>query len=169
MDKEHKDPETIDLRAPRLAHFMHKAWKKHQNTVYWVDINLAQRKGLKFYQTRSNAIFLYDTLPAYCIPKVVRMESGEIIYEKVRKSLRQPPTISLKHDWMKDSGSEVALQAEGPQPIQPNPNPNHDRTGTRCDWTTYRFVHNVQRGGHRLQSLWIATFSCETSRKFSCS
>ena len=33
MDKEHKDPETVDLKAPRLAQYMHKAWKKHQNTV----------------------------------------------------------------------------------------------------------------------------------------
>ena len=51
VDKEHKDPDTIDLEAPRLAQYMHKTWKKHQNTVYWVDIKLAQNKGLKFYQT----------------------------------------------------------------------------------------------------------------------
>ena len=50
MDKEHKDPDTIDLEAPRFAQYMHKAWKKHENTVYWVDINLALKKGLKFYQ-----------------------------------------------------------------------------------------------------------------------
>ena len=83
MDKEHKDPETIDLEAPRLARYMHTAWKKHQNTVYWVDIKLAQKKGLKFYQTRSNAIILHDTLPACCIPKAIRMETGEIKNEKV--------------------------------------------------------------------------------------
>ena len=93
VDKEHKDPETIDLGAPRLAQSMHKAWKKHQNTVHWVDIRLAQKKGLKFYQSRSNAIILYNTLPAYCILTVVRMETGEIIYEKVYKSPRQPPKI----------------------------------------------------------------------------
>ena len=58
MDKNHKYPDTIDLNAPRDAQYMHKAWKRHQNTVYWVDINLALRKGLKFYQTRSNAIIL---------------------------------------------------------------------------------------------------------------
>ena len=29
MDKEHKDPDTIDLGAPRLAQYMHKAWKRH--------------------------------------------------------------------------------------------------------------------------------------------
>ena len=45
MDKEHKDLDTIDLEAPRLAQYMHKAWKNHQNTVYWVDINLALKKG----------------------------------------------------------------------------------------------------------------------------
>ena len=59
-----------------------KHGRKHQSTVYWVDINLALKKELKFYQTRSNAIILHETLPACCIPKVVRMETGEIIYEK---------------------------------------------------------------------------------------
>ena len=90
MDKEHKDPETIDLEAPRLAQYMHTTWKKHQNAVYWVDIKLAQMKGFKFYQTRSNAIILYDTLPAYCIPKAIMMASGEVIYEKVYASPRPP-------------------------------------------------------------------------------
>ena len=82
MDKEHKDPETIDLEAPCLARYMDTAWKKHQNTVCWFEIKLAQKKGLKLYQTRSNAIILYNTIPAYCIPKAIPMETGEIIYEK---------------------------------------------------------------------------------------
>ena len=87
-NKQHKDPETVDLKAPRLAQYMQTAWKKHQNTVYRVDIRLAQKKGLKFYQTRSNAIILYNTLPDYCIPKAIKMETGEIKYEKVYESLR---------------------------------------------------------------------------------
>ena len=64
MDKEHKNPETVDLKAPRLAQYMQTTWKNHQNTVYWVDIKLDQNKGLKFYQTQSNAIILCNTLPA---------------------------------------------------------------------------------------------------------
>ena len=55
MNKEHKDPDAIDLEAPRLAWYKQETWKKHQYTVYWVDIKLAQKKGLKFYQTRSKA------------------------------------------------------------------------------------------------------------------
>ena len=111
MDKNHKDPVTIDLNAPRHAQYMHKAWKRHQNTVYWVDINLAIKTGLTFYQTRSNAIILQETLPAYCVPKVVRMETGEVKNE-VYASPRLPPKIFLEHDWMKELGSEVARQPE---------------------------------------------------------
>ena len=139
MDKNKKDPATIDLNEPRHAQYMHRAWKKHQNTVYWVDINLALKKGLKFYPTLSNAIILHETLPAYCILKVVRMETGGVIYEKVYASPRLPPKISLERDWMKELGSEVAQRPEGEvarqsknsQPSQANPNPDHDdRTGT---------------------------------------
>ena len=73
---EDPDLEIVDLKAPRLPQYMQTAWKKHQNTVYWVDIRRAQKKGLKFYQTRSNDIILYNTLPAYCIPKAIKMETG---------------------------------------------------------------------------------------------
>ena len=44
-NKEHRDPNKFDLEAPRLAWYHQKQWKKHQNTVYWVDIKLAQKKG----------------------------------------------------------------------------------------------------------------------------
>ena len=113
MDKKHKDPDTIDLNEPRHAQYMHKAWKRHQNAVYWVDINLALKKRLKFYQTRSNATILHETLPVYCIPKVVRMETGEVRNERVYASPRPPPKISLKHDWKRELGSEDAQRAEG--------------------------------------------------------
>ena len=112
-DKNHKDPDTIDLSVPRHAQYLHKAWKRHQDAVYWVDINLATKKGLKFYQTRSNAIILQETLPAYCFPKVVRMETGEVIYEKVFLSPPPPPKIPLKHDWKRELGSEHSQQPEG--------------------------------------------------------
>ena len=72
MDKEHKDPDTIDLEAPY------------------------SKERVKLYQTRSNAIILFNTLPAYCIPKAIQMETGEIIYEKVYESPRPPPKISLR-------------------------------------------------------------------------
>ena len=78
MSKCHKDPYVIDLNVARHAQYLQSAWKRHQDAVYWVDIDLAIRKGLQFYQTRSNAIILQETLPAYCIPKVARMKTGEV-------------------------------------------------------------------------------------------
>ena len=150
MDKNRKDPDTIDLNKPRHAQYMHKAWKRHLNAENWVDINLALRKGLKFYQTRSNAIILHETLPAYCIPKVVRMETGEVIYEKVYMSPRPPPKISLKHDWKRELGSEDAQRPEGQvvqqsrslQSNQPIPNPSRDRTGQPVVGTNTRTVQD---------------------------
>ena len=100
MDKSHKDPDEIDFNVPRHAQYMQymrKAWKRHQDAAYWVDMNLAIRKGLRFYQIRSNAITLQGILPAYCIPKVVRLKTGEVLYEKTYMSPRLPPKISLKH------------------------------------------------------------------------
>ena len=119
MNKEHKDPDAIDLEAPRLAWYKQETWKKHQYTVYWVDIKLAQKKGLKFYQTRSNAIILYDTLPAYCIPKAIRMEPGEIIYEKVYASPRPPPKIPLKRIGWKNWIQKLLEVVKTPQQTQP--------------------------------------------------
>ena len=81
-DESHKDPEPIDFSVPRRARYVHCAWKRHQDAIFWVDIDLAIREGLTFYQTRSNAIILQGTLPDYCIPKVERLKSGEVLYER---------------------------------------------------------------------------------------
>ena len=120
MHKNHKDPQERDLTKPRLASYKQK-WKRHQNTVYWVDIQLAQRKGLKFYQTRSNVIILYDTLAAYCISTAIVMKSEEIRYQKVYVSPRPPPTISYKDDWMCNLDSDIAGSSKDTQRIEPTP------------------------------------------------
>ena len=112
MDKSHKDPDVIDLSFPRRAQYVQKTWKRHQDAENWVDINLAFEKELRFYQTRSNAIIFQEKLPAYCIPKVVRMETGEVLYEKVYMSPRPTPKISLKHERKRKLGSEHAQRSE---------------------------------------------------------
>ena len=179
----------------------------------WVDIKLAQKKGLKFYQTRSNAFILYNTLPAYCIPKAIKMETGEIIYEK--------------RIWITSTASEDFLQKligwrnwiqklvdKQKAPNQPNQTKSNSQNRATCCGRTnvpfecsgnrytfftwvreYQFVcwtfgerqrhrrrrrcRSSQNGAtrwwtlilpargdtHRLQGAWIATCSCETSRK----
>ena len=141
----HEGPAKIDFTVPRRAQYLHNAWKKHQDAVNWVDINLTIRKGLTFYQTRSTAIILQGILPAYCIPKVVRLKTGEVLHENAYRSPRPPPKISLRHDWTQELGSKVVQQPEGKvvqqpegevarqakffQPTQPIPSPNCDGSG----------------------------------------
>ena len=148
-DTDHKDPEHIDFSVPRRARDVHSAWKRHQDAIFWVDIDLAIREGLTFYQTRSNAIILQGTLPACCIPKVERLKTGEKLYERQYLSPRPPPKISLRHDhnWTKgndQSGSTVEQQPVGKlvqqsfgeaprvnlsKPTQSKPNPICVRSG----------------------------------------
>ena len=97
-DETHKDPEHIAFSVPRLARYVHSSWKRHQDAVFWVDIDLAIKEGLVFYQTRSNAIILQGALPAHCIVKVERLKTEEVLYERRYLSPRPPPKISLKHD-----------------------------------------------------------------------
>ena len=139
----------MDFSVPRRARYVHSAWKKHQDAVFWFDIDLAIKKGLTFYQTRSNAIILQGTLPAYCIPKVERLKTGEVLYERPYLSPRPPPKISLRHDhnWTRGNdelGSTVEQQPVGKlvqqsfgeaprvelsKPTQPKPKPICDRSG----------------------------------------
>ena len=117
-DESHRDPEHIDFSVPRRARYVHSAWKRHQDAVFWVDIDLAIKEGLTFYQTRSNAIIRQGTLPAHFISKVERLKTGEMLYERRYVSPRPPPKISLKHDhnWTKrndQSGSTVEQQPVG--------------------------------------------------------
>ena len=81
-DESHRDPEHIDFSVPRRARYVHSAWKRHQDAVFWVDIDLAIKEGLTFYQTRSNAIILQGTLPAHSFSKVERLKTGEKLYER---------------------------------------------------------------------------------------
>ena len=56
---------TLTWKYRVLLGTIRKRGRNFKNTVYWVDIKLAQQKGFKFYQTGSNAIIFYTALPAY--------------------------------------------------------------------------------------------------------
>ena len=118
-DENHRDPENIDYSVPRRARYMQNNWKRHQDTVFWIDIDLGIiKEGLKFYQTRSNAIFLQGVLPPSCIVRAERLKGGEPLYKRQYLSLRPPPKISLRHDlnWTRgndDLGSTVEHRPVG--------------------------------------------------------
>ena len=185
-DKGHQDPAKIDLNETRRAQYLHSAWKKHQDAVFWVDINLAIQKGLTFYQTRSNAIILQGTLPAYCIPKVVRSKTGEVLYEKSYMSPRPPPKISSRHDhdWTRGKvqlGSTVDQQPDGKvvrqsrgevqhatfsQLTQPIPEPICDRSGQPEDTQGVFVVEGETSRSHEIDDKGFHEKLCASDRSW---
>ena len=111
-NENHKDPEYIDYSVPRLARYLQNTWKRHQDTVFWIDIDLGIREGLKFYQTRSNAIILQGTLPANFIVRAERLKTGEKLYERQYLSPRPPPKISLRRDLNWNQGQDQGFTVE---------------------------------------------------------
>ena len=104
-DENHRDPENIDYSVPRRARYMQKSWKRHQDTVFWIDIDLGIiKEGLKFFQIRSNAIILQGALPASCIVESWKIEKWRKIVMKGnicllvhhRRSLRGTISIGIK-------------------------------------------------------------------------
>ena len=71
-----------DLDKPTIAPYKN-TWRPHQKYSVLVQLKLAQKRGLHFYQTRSHAIVVYSTLPAICIEKAVSMKTKEELYNKV--------------------------------------------------------------------------------------
>ena len=60
-NESHRDLEYIDFSVPRRAKYVHSAWKRYYDAVFWVNTDLAIKEGLTFHQTRSNAIILQGT------------------------------------------------------------------------------------------------------------
>ena len=134
---------------PRHARYVQNTWKRHQDTVFWIDIDLGIiKEGLKFYQTRSNAIIVQGVLPPSCIVRSERLKGGEPLYKRQYLSPRPPQKISLRHDlnWTRGNdelGSTVehrpvgklvqqslgeTVQFGSSKPTQ-SPKTNEDRSG----------------------------------------
>ena len=77
MDNQDGLGETLcDLSQARIAPYKN-TWTHFQNTVFWCNLKLVQQRALQFYQTRSNAVILYDTLLAEFIEKAMCMKTKD--------------------------------------------------------------------------------------------
>ena len=78
---------SCDLSPARIAPSKN-TWKRFQNTVFRCNLKLAQQRGLRFYQTRSNAVILYDTLLAEFIEQAICMKTKDQLYQREGMILR---------------------------------------------------------------------------------
>ena len=81
-----------ELTKPRIAPYKN-TWKRLQNTVFWCNVKLAQETSLQFYQTRSHAVVLCNTLPAACIEKAVCVKKSRWALPEVRFTPRVPQVV----------------------------------------------------------------------------
>ena len=95
-----------DLSKPRKIH-NHSKWINTQDAVYWVNLARAQNKGLRFWQTRSNAVIVHNSVPADCIYKVISQNGDRILFGRLSTS-RPAPRVTLKSNcqWQQQSNCE---------------------------------------------------------------
>ena len=62
------EEEHDESKKPRKVHYKNK-WTFSLDAICWVNLGKAQDKGLQFWQTRSRAIILHDSVPVDCIQK----------------------------------------------------------------------------------------------------
>ena len=130
MDDEHGMGDVPrDLTKPRIAPYKNR-WKRLTNTVFWCNLKLVQERGLLFYQTRSHAVVLYDTLSAACIEKAVCMKTTDELYQKVRWTPKVLRVVSK-------SNSQYDLQDPQIQDARSSWEPSNDSKsyGENCNNT----------------------------------
>ena len=99
------DPTNVSMLRPRYLPNepwnvpYELRWRRIHNAVFGIDLKSAKNKGLVFWQTITNAIILYDSMPAGCVVRVVRRSvddtEAKILYEKAEPDQRKPPHISF--------------------------------------------------------------------------
>ena len=73
-----QEEEHQDASKPRKVQFKNQ-WKVFQDAIHWINPRKAQDEGLGLWQTRSNAIVLFDSVPADCIERVEKTKTEEIL------------------------------------------------------------------------------------------
>ena len=88
VDNQDFSGETFcDLSQARIAPYKN-TWQHFQKTVFWCNLKFAQRRGLQFFQTRSNADILFDTLFAEFIEKAICMKTKDQLHQMESVILR---------------------------------------------------------------------------------
>ena len=98
-DKSHEDPEHIDFSVPRRARYVHSAWKKHQNAVYWGWCWPCDYKRINILSNTTECKYPSRNTSSLLLSKSWKDWKLEKFCMKNHVSSPRPPTkISLRHD-----------------------------------------------------------------------
>ena len=109
-----------DTTKPRkVQHPIH--WRLEQDAVYWIHLSSAQDAGLEFWQTSSNAIITYQSVPKECVVKVAS-ENGK--RELFARHLT-PRKVTLRPSWVHTRSNTASTPRETESNLQAwNSDPN---------------------------------------------
>ena len=110
-----------DLSKPRKVH-CHSKGKNYQDAVHWINLARAQDKGLRFWQTRSHAVIVYNSVLADCIHKVICQKGEGTLFERF-STPRPAPKILLKSAWQSQQ------QQQQQQDTSESASSKHQETG----------------------------------------
>ena len=85
---EREEPSDYYSKPRKVPYEGH--WRGDQNAVFWVKLSRAQDLGLQFWQTKSNAIIVHQSVPHQCIERVVGDDGGRIIFQRILTPKRRP-------------------------------------------------------------------------------
>ena len=102
-----------------------------------INVKLAQQRGPQFYQTRSNAGILYDTLLAEFVEKAMCMKTKDQPYQRESVTLRLRDVLKAKANSQSGSQDLVAQEARSSWESQQDA----ERYGeTRSDTADYEYL-----------------------------
>ena len=142
----------ITIWTNRESRCTKNTWIIHQNTVCWCNLKLARRRGLQFYQTRSHAIALFNTLFVICVEKVVYMKTGEDLYCKVHQSPMLPRVVLTPN-------SQYGRQ-DLPNPEERNSTDKQSEQSVKNSETCRSFLEDTRRKHPRESQRWTYSDTC---------
>ena len=110
-DEEHPGD---DFSKQRKAHY-HSKWKTTQDAVYWVNLARTRDNGFRVWQTRSNAVIVYNSLPA------ISQKREQTLVERL-STPRPAPKIAFKSSWQtqqqQQQDTSESSSSRTPKPVR---------------------------------------------------
>ena len=114
LDPYHSDAieveSSTDFSKPRKVHYQ-THWKPEQDAVYWINLSRAQDCGLKFWQTQSHAIIVFQSVPSECVEKVVTEQGSRQLFSR-KLTPRKGPKVTLRDTWVQLESNMLRMPRE---------------------------------------------------------
>ena len=114
-DADEAESITDTTKPRKVQHQIH--WRPAQDAVYRIHLSTAQDAGQEFWQTGSNAIITYQSVPKECVVQVVS-ESGKRELFARQLTPRERPKVTLRPSWVHTKSNAASVPRETESNLQ---------------------------------------------------